>query len=212
MSASREKILGRLKSARDRRGAEEPEKPDMEAPIYTETTADLVACFQEKLELVSGMFHRLSNLNEAASLIGTMAEEEKQERVFCLDPVLQQALAGADVGYKSAPDDFDMLQWGVTPCEFLIAHLGSVMVSSGAPTGRRLHVFPETHLVVAHQGQLVRYLDEALSGMQKKYAGRLPSMVTNITGPSRTADIEKTLVKGMHGPRKLIVLLCDEPF
>jgi L-lactate dehydrogenase complex protein LldG len=211
MSTSRENILLRLKEARDRRKAINPELPDMNAPIYVEQDQDLVDSFQEKLELVSGIVHKVKDLDSAAGLIKSITEEEKWDSVFCLDPTLQKALEGK-VRYKTSPEDFETLQSGVTPCEFLIAHLGSVMVSSGAASGRRLHVFPETHLVVAHKGQLVRYLDEALALLQEKYKGHLPSMITNITGPSRTADIEKTLVKGMHGPRKLVVFLCDQPF
>jgi L-lactate dehydrogenase complex protein LldG len=211
MSTSRENILLRLKEARDRRKAVSPEPPDMNAPIYTEPDQDLVDSFQEKLELVSGIVHKVKDLHSAIGLIKSMTEEEKWDPVFCLDPTLQRALEGK-ITYKASPEDFESLQSGITPCEFLIAHLGSVMVSSGAASGRRLHVFPETHLVIAHKGQLVRYLDEALTLLQEKYQGHLPSMITNITGPSRTADIEKTLVKGMHGPRKLIVFLCDQPF
>lgn len=211
MASARENILLRLKETSDRRNATTPAEPDMQSPIYAETDRDLAKGFQEKLELVSGTVYRLRNLEAAVMQIRAMAEEEKWEAVFCLDEKLQQALQGK-VDYKSSPEDFDALQVGVTPCEFLIAHLGSVMVSSGKASGRRLHVFPETHLIVAHSGQLVRYLDEALSLLPAKYPDRLPSMITNITGPSRTADIEKTLVKGMHGPRKLFVFLCDEPF
>lgn len=211
MSSSRENILLRLKDARDRRKATAPEQPDMNAPIYMGSGKDLAGSFQEELELVSGTVCRTKNLDAAVDLVKSMAEEEKWDSVFCLDKKLQHALDGK-VTYKAAPEDFESLQVGITPCEFLVAHLGSVMVSSGEASGRRLHVFPETHLVIAHKGQLVRYLDEALSLLQDKYRDHLPSMITNITGPSRTADIEKTLVKGMHGPRKLFVLLCDQPF
>lgn len=211
MSTSRERILQRLKDARDRRKAVTPEQPDMVAPIYAETGKDLADSFQEKLTMVSGSFFRVANLDAAAALVGSIAEEEKWDSVFCLDKKIQKALDG-NIAYKFLAEDFSDIQQGITPCEFLIAHLGSVMVSSGETSGRRLHVFPETHVVIAHTGQLVMYLDEALSRLQEKYKESLPSMITNITGPSRTADIEKTLVKGMHGPRKLIVILCDQPF
>ncbi len=211
MSTSRENILLRLKKASDRRRLSDPEPPDMESPIYAATDKDLAGSFQEKLELVSGFFHRVPDLDSATNLIRSMAMEEKWDSVFCLDPTLRQALE-VKGPCKFSSDDFGDLQVGVTPCEFLIAHLGSVMVSSGAASGRRLHVFPETHIVIAHSGQLVMYLDEALAGIQRKYEGHFPSAIINITGPSRTADIEKTLVKGMHGPRKLIVILCDQPF
>jgi len=211
MPPSRENILLRLKDASDRRRATVPEQPDMNAPIYAEPDKDLADGFQEKIGLVSGTVYRIKNIDAATTLVKQMAEKEKWDSVFCLDKKLQQALDGK-IAYHDAPENFESLQAGITTCEFLVAHLGSVLVSSGGASGRRLHVFPETHLVIAHKGQLVRYLDEALSLLQDKYKDHLPSMITNITGPSRTADIEKTLVKGMHGPRKLFVLLCDQPF
>lgn len=109
-------------------------------------------------------------------------------------------------------NDLQNVKVGITTCESLVAHLGSILVSSALPSGRRMNVFPETHIVIAHKEQIVSYLDDALLQLEKKYPNQLPSSITNITGPSRTADIEKTLVMGMHGPRKLFVFLTDEPF
>jgi len=99
----------------------------------------------------------------------------------------------------------------LTGCEFLVAHLGSVLISSAQISGRRLNVFPETHIVVANEVQIVDFLDNALEKLQEKYKNKLPSLISNITGPSRTADIEKTLVMGMHGPKTLIVIIAIEP-
>ncbi|WP_423129121.1 LutC/YkgG family protein [Gaoshiqia sp. Z1-71] len=209
--SSRENILNRLKKAADRRKADQPPKPDFESPVYLDTDKSLADWFQENLELVGGKVIRPKNLSEAVLQVEALAKQESRDAVFCLDPTLKQALDGK-LAYQDAAEEFENVQVGITPCEFLVAHLGSVLVSSAGYSGRRLHVFPETHIVIAHQKQLVRYLDNALEQLQEKYRNDLPSMITNITGPSRTADIEKTLVMGMHGPRNLFVLLCDEPF
>jgi L-lactate dehydrogenase complex protein LldG len=66
------------------------------------------------------------------------------------------------------------------------------------------------HIVVASVGQLLPDIKDALAYMRKKYGQRLPSMMSLITGPSRTADIEKTLVMGAHGPKELILFLIDD--
>ena len=84
------------------------------------------------------------------------------------------------------------------------------MVSSKQPSGRRLNVFPESHIVIAYSSQLVPDIKDALKKMQEKYHNNLPSLITVITGPSRTADIEKTLVMGAHGPKQLYLFLIDE--
>jgi L-lactate dehydrogenase complex protein LldG len=64
--------------------------------------------------------------------------------------------------------------------------------------------------VLARVSQLVNYPEDALVGMQQKYNDKLPSLISTITGPSRTADIEKTLVLGAHGPKEFIVFLSKE--
>ena len=208
---ARENILGRLKQASERRGKVELEKPDFEQSVYLEQGRDLADNFKTNLELVAGTVIRTKNLETATEELKSILTDLKVERPFVLDTKLKKAFKDK-VDFTSSKKDFESLEVGITPCEFLVAHLGSALISSSGASGRRLHVFPETHIIVAHEKQLVNYLDDGLEKLQEKYKGNLPSMVTNITGPSRTADIEKTLVMGMHGPRKLFVLLCEEPF
>jgi len=81
------------------------------------------------------------------------------------------------------------------------------LVSSATESGRQMNVFPPVHIVLAHVSQLVDYLTDALVALQEKYGTELPSAISTITGPSRTADIEKTLVLGAHGPKEFIVFL-----
>ena len=71
-------------------------------------------------------------------------------------------------------------------------------------------VFPETHLIVGYTSQLVPDLKDALKNVRKKYEDNFPSQISLITGPSRTADIEKTLVLGAHGPKELYVFLIED--
>jgi L-lactate dehydrogenase complex protein LldG len=71
-------------------------------------------------------------------------------------------------------------------------------------------VLPEIHIVVAYPDQLVPDLNNALKAIQNKYEDDLPSLISAITGPSRTADIEKTLIMGAHGPKDLFVFLVED--
>jgi L-lactate dehydrogenase complex protein LldG len=84
------------------------------------------------------------------------------------------------------------------------------MVSNENAAGRRLSIFPHHHIVIARTGQLVLDLKDAFKLIKNKYGDQLPSMISTITGPSRTADIEKTLVLGAHGPKELFVFLIDD--
>ena len=83
------------------------------------------------------------------------------------------------------------------------------MVSNGNAAGRRLSIYPHIHIVLAYTSQLVLDLKDGFKLLKDKYGSDLPSMISNITGPSRTADIEKTLVLGAHGPKELYVFLIE---
>lgn len=94
---------------------------------------------------------------------------------------------------------------GLTECDALIAQTGSVLVSSRSAGGRALSVLPPHHVVLARRDQLVADLPEAFALLKAKYHAGYPSMISFITGPSRTGDIERTLVLGAHGPKKLTI-------
>lgn len=75
---------------------------------------------------------------------------------------------------------------------------------------RKAFVWPGVHIVVAREQQIAATLEEAFDATLKTSGTQDPSMITIITGPSRTADIEKTLVLGAHGPCRLVVILVRE--
>ncbi len=105
--------------------------------------------------------------------------------------------------------ELERAQVGVTLCEVLVAQTGSVCVTSRQSGGRVLSVLPEHHVVVAYRSQIVGDLSDAYAELAKRYPSGYPSMISFITGPSRTGDIERILVLGAHGPKRLTVLLID---
>ena len=94
---------------------------------------------------------------------------------------------------------------GITECDALVAQTGSVLVTNRSAGGRALSVLPPHHVVLARREQLLRDLPAAFELLKKKYAPNYPSMMSFITGPSRTGDIERILVLGAHGPKKLTI-------
>jgi len=96
---------------------------------------------------------------------------------------------------------------GITGCEYLVAETGSILVSSAQQGGRRLFIYPPAHIVIASKKQVVLSLEDGYAALSEKYQNNLPSQILLITGPSRTADIEKTLILGAHGPKELHVFL-----
>lgn len=96
---------------------------------------------------------------------------------------------------------------GITECDVLVAQTGSVVLTSASAGGRALSVLPPHHVVLARREQLVPDLPAAFRLLEAKYADAWPSMISFVTGPSRTGDIERILVLGAHGPKKLTVLM-----
>ncbi len=210
MDSAKNNILARLKAAQEKRGEIEVESPDFTSPIYLPLNESLEQEFKTNLELIGGQVIFCESKSDIAYQVKLLCLEKNQNHLFCTDPILQDIIKDS-IEIVSDENSFTKLNIGLTGCEFLVAHLGSVMISSAQISGRRLNVFPETHIVIAHKSQLTDFLDQAIEKLQIKYKNKLPSLISNITGPSRTADIEKTLVMGMHGPKSLIVIISEEP-
>jgi L-lactate dehydrogenase complex protein LldG len=94
---------------------------------------------------------------------------------------------------------------GVTSCVCLVAQTGSIVVACRSGEERALSALPPVHLVVARRSQIVPDLDAGIGVLRQQYGGGFPSLISVISGPSRTADIEKVLVLGAHGPKRLAV-------
>lgn len=203
--------MAKLKAAQQKRGKIGEDIPNFTSPVYLPLNDSLKEEFKYNLELIGGQVIFCESKEQIPAQVQQICQTKELDNIFCADPLLQQMMGGS-VKIDSAESEFLGLSIGLTGCEFLVAHLGSVLISSAQISGRRLNVFPETHIVVAHEAQIVDYLDNALEKIQEKYKNKLPSLISNITGPSRTADIEKTLVMGMHGPKTLIVIIAEKPF
>ncbi|HSH20219.1 MAG TPA: LUD domain-containing protein [Draconibacterium sp.] len=203
MNAAREEILNKLKSAVH----SVPEKPDFEKPIYHSIDEPLELAFKENLEKVNGFVHLFQSEKDLYQSLKEFLVYWQKEKIFCNEDDLGNNLKGAGISFQQSSELPADMEVGITGCEFLIAHTGSVMVSSAQKGGRQMFVYPPVHIVVAHKTQLVGYLEKAYEGINQKYKNNFPSQIALITGPSRTADIEKTLVLGAHGPRELRVFL-----
>jgi len=173
--------------------------------IYITPNKPLVEIFEDELTKISGKYFYCNDEQDAAEKINILNKEKELEPVFCSDTTLFNLLELAGINYISDFDD--NIKTGFSVCEKLIARFGSVMVSSAIPGARKVFSYPHTHIVIARENQLVMELEEGLNAIAEKYKGNLPSQITNITGPSRTADIEKTLILGAHGPKELIVFV-----
>lgn len=120
------------------------------------------------------------------------------------------AALGLPVIFTDTPhsvDDMEASDVGISECDALIAQTGSVLITSRSAGGRALSVLPPHHIIIARKDQLIGSLPEAFALIKTRYGANYPSMISFITGPSRTGDIERILVLGAHGPKKLSIFL-----
>ena len=113
-----------------------------------------------------------------------------------------------DGGY--AAEELEKCDAGITECDALVAQTGSVLITSRSAGGRALSVLPPHHVVLARADQLLADLPDAFALIKQRYSAAYPSFISFVTGPSRTGDIERILVLGAHGPKKLTILLAGE--
>ena len=116
---------------------------------------------------------------------------------------LDVPVSRTDNGYQAG--DLENCDVGITQCDALVAQTGSVLLTGASAGGRALSVLPPHHVVLARREQLVADLPESFALLKQKYSANYPSFISLITGPSRTGDIERILVLGAHGPRKLTI-------
>ena len=232
MSAgSREEVLGRIREALrvpaprlHERAAIAPPQAKTTAefrqwmPAVGETIEEQIELFAKASEGLKTEFHQFADLNAAGEYLAKLAAENGWKRVALHSATLTDAVVGplpdaierlrTDDGYIKG--ELESCDAGITECEVLVAQIGSICVTAKSSGGRALSVLPPHHIVVARRSQMVRDLSAAYDHLAAKYAGTYPSFLGFVTGPSRTGDIERILVLGAHGPKRLTVLLVND--
>jgi L-lactate dehydrogenase complex protein LldG len=177
--------------------------------VFHEATDDLAVIFAEQFALLQGQFVFCLNISECVLQLQILAEKKGLKKWYCSDDAIRLALqkAGWQMPWHATLHDCHV---SITGCESLVARTGSIVLSSTASSGRTTSVYAPIHICMAHSGQLVYDPADALNLLQKKYGSNLPSQISFASGPSRTADIEKTLVTGVHGPKEVFCFLMEE--
>jgi L-lactate dehydrogenase complex protein LldG len=177
----------------------------------------LVARFSAELNALQGEFLRVASMEEAQERLCRMATESSWQQIGAVDRPLVQ-----DVAQKLAPESLawarpewpsrEMAQLPVSLIEAdcLLADTGTCIVTCSTACERLLCYLPPTCVVVARTGRLFEHLPAAWPTIRPQCADpQSRGELVLITGPSRTSDIEKVLILGVHGPKRLVVLLVD---
>jgi L-lactate dehydrogenase complex protein LldG len=182
-------------------------------PPVGPTLDEQIALFAQNAAALKADFRPAASSDEAVKLLAALASEQSWKRIATHRDSFVSSIAEkiglpclyTDAGY--APLELEHCDAGITACDALVAQTGSVLVSAPSAGGRTLSVLPPHHVVIARRGQMVPDLASALQLVRQRYAPNWPSFLSFITGPSRTGDIERILVLGAHGPKKLTILL-----
>src|ERR1700744_711958 len=208
ITTSKEKLLKKIRKALlEKRDNPYPNLEDL--PHYPQNEEILEVLFAQEFTAISGQFVFCEDEVQFIENLLNLADQRNWHKIYCWEPALQEILTRYDYPFFETDKDFDQAEIGLTLCEALIARNGSIMLSNANMAGRRLSIYPPVHIVLAYTSQLVGDLKDDIKLIKSRYGQRLPSMLTTVTGPSRTADIEKTLVLGAHGPKELFVFLLD---
>jgi L-lactate dehydrogenase complex protein LldG len=209
---SRELVLKNIRNAILTKTEMSSPDVDLEKDIYSAADEDLEILFVQQLIKAGGKFNYCATTEELLETFRLLQKENKFEYFFAKSKKIAELLENNSIPVRTDEQSFLTAKVGITGCEALVARLGSVMISSRQMSGRRLNFLPDTHIVIANANQIVYNIKGGFKKINEKYKAKLPSMITTITGPSRTADIEKTLVMGAHGPKELIVIIIEQSF
>ena len=208
ITTSKEKLLKKIRKALlEKRDNPYPNLEDL--PHYPQNDELLEVTFAQEFAAVSGQFVFCEDELQFIETLLNLAEQHNWHKIYCWEPALQEIFTRYDYPFFETDKDFEQAEVGFTLCEALIARNGSILLSNSGMAGRRLSIYPPVHIVLAYTSQLVPDLKDGFKLIKTKYGNQLPSMISVVTGPSRTADIEKTLVLGAHGPKELFVFLLD---
>jgi L-lactate dehydrogenase complex protein LldG len=194
---------------------------------------DALARFRKEFEQVAGVFHRARTPAEVPAVVLAIARAKSAQTVVTwdaqslgldLEPPLGAAglsvgaIAPGDVGEEARRRhraDAARAEVGVTGVDFALAETGTMILLSGAGRPRSTSLLPATHVAVFDRRCLLESLEQVgimLEALHADSARTMSGAVINfITGPSRTADIELTLTRGVHGPKEVHAVFVDEP-
>lgn len=235
---SRQAILQRIRERVAGGPAVEPPPAPQVWPIENPPPAKKIERFLAELAAVAGQGRHVRSLEEVRQGIAQLLAEEGVQRVGCQDRPLVRAIFEADVGQSESPSPQELpptaqtlgrpdvpLVWrqsdpdpkelesfgaSVIEADLLLADTGSAMIACPTAYERLLCYLPPVCVVVGRVDRLFEHLPAAWDEIARRTAApQLRGEFVFVTGPSRTADIEKILILGVHGPKRLVVFLVE---
>jgi L-lactate dehydrogenase complex protein LldG len=210
VSAAKENILKKIRQALSNSTPLPFPQSEGNSSVFQPAKQELEIEFAEQFSKLQGKFIFCVNHQELASGLNHLVQHNSWKKVYCCEDNLRSMLK-QHLFDQFTETELAQCDAAITSCELLVARTGSIMMSAAQQSGRSVSVYAPVHICIAYAKQLVYDIKDGLQLMKDKYSDHWPSFITLATGPSRTADIEKTLVVGVHGPGEVYVFLVDEP-
>jgi L-lactate dehydrogenase complex protein LldG len=202
-SSARSNILKKIKMALEQPTPLPFSDSQGNESLFQPLQEDLMVEFAEQFTILQGKFDYCLSEGESAMHLQKLCLQQQWTKIYCEDAKLRSIFP--EVQWHN---DIKTCEVAITSCELLIARTGSIVLSSSL-NQRIPSVYAPVHICVAYAAQLVYDIKDAIDFLEQKYHQRFPSLITLATGPSRTADIEKTLVVGVHGPKEVYCFLVE---
>lgn len=208
ISPSKENILKKIRQALCHPVPVPFPQSEGNSSVFQPPVDDMAVQFAQEFTKLQGKFVFCANEKDMAEQLLQLAAARKWDKVVCreekLRSVFQQQSLTLNFHTNLADSDVSF-----TTCELLVSRTGTMVLSTANESGRTTSVYAPVHVCIAYTSQLVYDLKDAIQQLREKYGNQLPSFISFATGPSRTADIEKTLVVGVHGPKEVFVFLIE---
>lgn len=209
MAKAKDNILNRLKKVKETPSTLPYPNLEKEAlNIYPEPTDSLDVLFAQTFQQNGGKFVFCGSQKELIDNLQLLTQQKKWSKVYCWETELQQLFDQQNFSYQAQKEALIHSDASITTCDALVARTGAVLLSSNTASGRSLSIVPPVHIVIATSNQVVYNIKEVLN-LQTAREDQWPSMLCFTSTNSRTADIEKTLVNGAHGPKELYVFFLE---
>ncbi len=206
--AARQEILARIRRANQNAVAPPPARHPIPARARGDA-AELRDRFIAMALEAAASVDRVASPGDAPRAVAAFLDRQGLPRAAVLapDPALRAIAWAAEIDISDVSVEASDAV-AITAAFAGIAETGSLMVHSGPMSPNRFHFLPETHVAVLSNDAIVGGYEDAWARLVGRFE-TLPRSVTLITGPSRSSDIERQLQIGVHGPRRLHIVLCD---
>ncbi len=206
---ARENILNRIKEALTNSVPLPFPNSEGNNSVFVENKEDLLVLFAQEFKALQGKFSFCKNEEDFKQKLQQLIKENGWTKIFFKQNRFERQLHELAIeAYQHLPS----CEVSITDCESLVARTGTMVLGTAQASGRTTSVYAPIHICVAHESQVVYDVKDALVSLTDKYGDAFPSFVTFASGPSRTADIEKTLVTGVHGPKEVYCFLVGSDY